>query len=176
MASLTFIFNGQSYTTLIAPVGMLTAFSGNGPHRNNPDSAGVADGGPIPGGIYYIVDRQSGGMMGSVRDWALDRDKWFALYRDDGTIDDFTFVSGVSRGLFRLHPLGARRMSTGCVVLQHQNEFDKLREHLLKEPMETIPGLGIRSYGVLSVGALAQDGSISPGRRRRGRPSRRAVV
>lgn len=43
-----------------------------------------------------------------VQDWAAtkysgsDRSVWFALYRDDGNIDDWTFIDRVERGHFRL--------------------------------------------------------------------------
>ncbi|WP_254367149.1 tlde1 domain-containing protein [Paraburkholderia sp. NMBU_R16] len=30
--------------------------------------------------------------------------QWFALYRNDGVVDDYTFIDGVRRGNFRLHP------------------------------------------------------------------------
>jgi hypothetical protein len=176
MASLTFILNGQPYTTLITPVGLLTAFSGTGPHRNNPESVGVPDGGPIPGGGYYIVDRQSGGWLGKVKNLALSRDQWFALWRDDGSVDDFTLVNNVQRGLFRLHPLGPRGNSTGCVVLQSHTEFARLRASLLQVPWATVPGTSIRSYGLLSVGALAPDGPLPrPARPRHAVPGRAAV-
>jgi hypothetical protein len=79
--------------------------------------------------VYYIVARQSGGLIGPARDWLLGRDEWFALYRDDNAVDDWTFIRSVKRGLFRLHPLGPRRMSTGCVVLLYREEFDRLRQH-----------------------------------------------
>lgn len=42
-------------------------------------------------------------------------------------------------------------MSTGCVVLQYQAEFDRFRAHLLKSPTTLIPECGLRSYGTLSV-------------------------
>jgi hypothetical protein len=174
MAACTFILNHDRLSTLITPVGMFAAFSGDGPHRNNPASVAVPDGGPIPGGMYHILDRRSGGRLGAVRDWALGRDHWFALYRDDGTIDDFTFVDKVSRGMFRLHPLGPRRMSTGCIVLQYPSEFDRLRAYLLAEPAEQVRGTAMRSYGILSVGQWAPD---TRDRRSRmtGAPSRKGM-
>lgn len=172
MPSCTFVLNNRPFTTLISPVGIYTAFSGNGEHRNNPDSVAVPDGGPIPGGVYYIVDRESGGMLGSIRDWALGRDQWFALYRDDGRVDDYTFVQAVSRGLFRLHPLGPRRMSTGCIVLQYRTEFDRLREHLIKSPSELIPGSALRTHGTICVGAAAPDIL----QRGKGQPGRQAIA
>lgn len=100
MPSCTFVLNRQTMSSVISPVGWFAAFSGNGPHRNNPDSQNVANDGPIPTGSYYIVDRKSGGALGPLRDWVLGRDEWFALYRDDGSVDDATFVQSVARGQF----------------------------------------------------------------------------
>lgn len=35
-----------------------------------------------------------------------DHNEWFGLYRDDGKIDDYTWINNVERGNFRLHPIG----------------------------------------------------------------------
>jgi hypothetical protein len=51
-------------SSLITPIGWLAAFSGDGVHRNNPEGESVANGGAIPPGSYYIVDRESGGLLG----------------------------------------------------------------------------------------------------------------
>ncbi len=155
--SFTFVLNNLPQSTLMTNDGWFTAFSGHGAARNNSNAAALANGGPIPPGSYFIVDRKSGGKLGALRDWLLNRDKWFALYRDDGSIDDQTFVDGVSRGLFRLHPLGPRRMSTGCIVLQYPSEFDRLRARLLDRPVEYIPNSGLRSYGKVDVAIIAPD-------------------
>ena len=110
----TFKLNRKSTSQLVCPgVGSFPAFSGQKEGRDNPAMVSKADIGPLPLGRYYIVDRQSGGRLGWLRDWAsrhysVDRNEWFALYRDDGVIDDATSVGGVSRGAFRLHPIGPR--------------------------------------------------------------------
>jgi hypothetical protein len=152
MATCTFVLNNQLFSTFVCEVGRFTAFSGNGPDRNNPSSEAVASNGPIPLGLYHIVDRASGGLLGPIKDFALGRDKWFALYREDGSIDDKTFVDAVQRGQFRLHPLGPRRMSTGCIVLQHPTEFEALRAYLLSSAIAHIPGTSMRTYGTVNVG------------------------
>jgi len=154
-ADCSFVLNRQQHSQLMTVVGRFAAFSGFGPHRNNPDSVAQANAGPLPTGTYHIVDRKSGGRLGAIRDWALDRDEWFALYKDDGSIDDQTFVMGVRRGMFRLHPLGPRRMSSGCVVLAHEVEFDRLRAFLLKSAPAYAGTSGMRSYGTLMVGQIA---------------------
>ncbi|MFP3617622.1 DUF2778 domain-containing protein, partial [Paraburkholderia sp. SIMBA_050] len=75
-----------------------------------PNSTTVPNDGPLPAGVYYIVDRQSGGRMGWLNDFRSDllagthRADWFALYRNDGVIDDWTSLNGIRRGHFRLHP------------------------------------------------------------------------
>nr|WP_254058708.1 tlde1 domain-containing protein [Yersinia pestis] len=35
------------------------------------------------------------------------------LVRDDGKIDDYTWINNVERGNFRLHPIGPMRVSMG---------------------------------------------------------------
>lgn len=150
MIRLSFELNSELMSTLKADKEYV-AFSGDGENRNNPDSGSIANSGPIPVGSYYIVDRASGGIMGKFKDKKLQRDQWFALYRDDDSIDDETFVASVRRGEFRLHPLGPRRMSTGCIVLQFPEQFPDLRSYLLSQPAENIPNTGIRTYGVVDV-------------------------
>jgi hypothetical protein len=70
-------------------------------------------------------------------------------------VDDQTFVMGVQRGMFRLHPLGPRRMSSGCVVLAHDVEFDRLRAFLLKSAPTYVGASRMQSYGTLMVGQIA---------------------
>lgn len=154
MISCSLILNRCRFTKLIVGTVQVDAFSGNGPHRNNPDSVGVLNSGPLPLGVYYIVDRESGGMFGAVKDWFRGKDKWFALYRDDGTIDDQTFVHSVSRGLFRLHPIGPARRSDGCVTVQNHDEFERVRQALLRHGKSKVSGSGVEAYGTLSVGRV----------------------
>jgi hypothetical protein len=152
MSSCKFLLNRMLHSTLQTTGGWYTAFSGLGPHRNDPDACRLEDKGPIPLGTYHIVDRHSGGLLSSLRDWASGRDEWFALYRNDGVIDDQTFVQGVRRGLFRLHP-GAG--SKGCVTLPHATEFDSLRAWLRDSPPAYVGPTMMRTYGTLDVVALA---------------------
>jgi len=151
MRDYLFTLNRSNFSKLAGLKSSFVAFSGDGTGRNNADEAGAANHGPIPPGRYHIVERPSGGRLGPVRDYLLGRDEWFALFRDDGTIDDETFVSGVRRGEFRLHPLGPRRMSTGCIVLQYPADFDKLRKELVGSAPGTIDGSSLRTYGTISV-------------------------
>lgn len=166
MVSCTFILNGLPFTSFTYDGVRCTAFSGNGPHRNNPSSGNVPNNGSIPPGRYYIVDRQSGGTLGPILDWIADRDIWFALWRDDGTLDDQTFVEGVRRGEFRLHPKGPRGLSLGCITLEYRSEFDTMRTYLLAQPVAHIPNTRTRTYGVVDVGILVD--TLDPRYRRGG--------
>lgn len=117
----------------------------------------MADIGPLPSGRYYIVDWQSGGHLGYLKDFFLehiygtDRGKWFALYRDDEVIDDFTFIQGVKRGNFRLRPIGPRGLSEGCITLSNPINFDALRKALLSTKLMSVPELVGQFYGMVDV-------------------------
>ncbi len=151
MVTCYFYLNSQRFTEFFYDGVACRAFSGNGSHRNKPSSGAVPNNGAIPVGRYYIVDRRSGGTLGPLKDWLSGRDEWFALYRDDGTIDDETFVNGVRRGEFRLHPLGPSRTSLGCITLQFQAEYDAMRRALLATATSTIARSGITTYGTVQV-------------------------
>lgn len=112
-ATCFFLLSNQPVSSFFCPGGgSMPAFSGKDSHVDNPAATAVANAGPLPKGAYYIVGRQSGGRLEWLWDWLKDRashvdhDQWFALYRNDGVVDDYTFVQGVKRGNFRLHPNG----------------------------------------------------------------------
>lgn len=74
------------------------------------------------------------------------------LFRDDGKIDDYTFVQGVKRGNFRLHPIGPLGLSEGCITLQHPIQFNYLRDRLLESGATlNIPGSQLKAYGTIKV-------------------------
>lgn len=139
--------NNQSYD----------AFSGVNDIVNNPGFVDRVDAGALPKGKYYIIDRQSGGRIGWLRDAVKDlasrteRNQWFSLYRDDDVIDDHTSVNNIQRGHFRLHPEGAMGISEGCVTLISAIGFDELKKYLKSMQGSIIPGTGIKYYGVLEV-------------------------
>lgn len=154
----TFFLNRQSMSTLTCPgFGSIPAYSGLGAHVDDPGSTSLKKEGPLPTGTYYIIDRQSGGRVGWFNDlWhdvraGTNRSQWFALYRNDGAIDDWTFVQGVRRGNFRLHPAGWWGVSQGCITLPHHRQFDKLRQFLKAQPTTRIPGTVIDYYGTVTV-------------------------
>lgn len=126
-------------------------FSGLGEYTNRKMMACTRGVGPIPPGTYYIFDRESGGMLGPLRDAFTGRGDWFALYSDDERIDDETFCNSVKRGNFRLHPKGTLGRSEGCVVIDRQADFFRLRA-LLKSTQPTgVPGSKLKAYGILIV-------------------------
>lgn len=158
-----FIINDEDLSPLIIPgIGAFKAFSGDTVYRNRGGCTAVPDKGPIPAGLYWIVDRPTGGLksraIAQAKDWwsgisgpSSHHTEWFALYRDDGVIDDHTWINGVERGQFRLHPAGGRGISLGCITLPNYADFEKIRRELLHT--FTIPARhsGIRAYGTIEV-------------------------
>lgn len=126
-------------------------FSGAGEHRNNPDSTHLRDAGPIPLGRYHVVDRPTGGRQDWIRSNVYDfdgRGEWFALFRIDGRINDYTVIDGVRRGNFRMHP---GSISVGCVTFVDSADFTEAREILLAGSTTAVPGTSFSSYGILTV-------------------------
>lgn len=157
LARCTFVLDRKKVGTLQCDGRSYGAFSGNGAGQDNPDMTNVPETGAIPKGTYYIVDRPHGGRLGWLRDYLHNRanssnnEYWFALWADDGTIDDYTTVQGVKRGNFRLHPVGSLGLSDGCITLVHPDQFNDLRTRLLQSRPATIPGKGTRYYGTVEV-------------------------
>lgn len=138
-------------------VGRFPAFSGMERFRNQPGCTYLVDKGAIPPGRYWVVDRPVGGVRTRFREALAAafgqniRANWFALYRDDGAIDDHTFIDGVRRGSFRLHPMGPNRESWGCVTMLRQTDFELVRSMLLRSTPMQIPGAEITGYGTVEV-------------------------
>lgn len=154
-----FLLNRREMASLNCPgIGTFPAFSGQKEGRNNPEKTNVPDIGPIVRGRYFIVERPTGGRLGPFKErllknvYGTDRSTWFGLYRDDGKIDDYTFVQGVKRGNFRLHPIGPLGLSEGCITLQHSIQFNYMRDMFLKSgPTLNIPGSQLKAYGTIKV-------------------------
>lgn len=154
----TFFLNNKKLSALKCEgMGSFVAFSGTDTGRDNPGAVAKKDVGPLPPGRYYIVDRESGGHLGRIRDLFLEhfygtnRTSWFALYRNDGVIDDYTSIQGIIRGNFRLHPVGPRGLSEGCITLTNAHEFTILRDRLKASPTISVPGFRGRAYGTVDV-------------------------
>lgn len=124
------------------------AFSGQGAYRNKGGCAAISNNGPIPPGKYWIVDRGSGGLFSWAKAQSQDlfnrlfddaqfgRNEWFALYKDDLGIDDGTWIDGVHRGMFRLHP---GRLSEGCITIPHNSDYAVIRNALMNTSLIQVP-------------------------------------
>ena len=151
MIECTFKLNNEKTSKLCLGASSYSAFSGIGDHVNKTISQCIKAKGPIPKGLYYIIDRQSGGLLGPLRDLFNDKDEWFALYACDETIDDFTFCDEVKRGNFRIHPKGPLGISQGCVTIESLSDFKIIRSLLKGTEVEFIPNTNIECYGTLKV-------------------------
>lgn len=137
--------------------GTVEAFSGHGIGRDNPRDTAMESIGPLPAGTYYIVDRQSGGRLGWLWDRldahghiSTDHSKWFMLWNQNG--GDNTFIHGVKRGSFRLHPNGSRGLSQGCITVVNPIEFDSLQRFIrTRQPDIPVPGSTLKAYGTVEV-------------------------
>jgi hypothetical protein len=154
----TFALNNKTTSALYCSgFGSVTAYSGQKWGRDNPKATAAEDVGPLPAGTYYIVDRQSGGMLGWARDlWSedgygtTDRTKWFALWNP--STGDTTMTDGIRRGSFRLHPEGPQHLSEGCITVGSHIEFDQLRQFILsRKPDLPVPRSSLRAYGTVDV-------------------------
>jgi hypothetical protein len=80
-----------------------------------------------------------------------DHTDWFALYAIDGRIDDETYCNQVRRGHFRLHPKGPRGISEGCITIEKQIDFQRIRALLKGNQLTEVPGLDFKAYGKVVV-------------------------
>jgi hypothetical protein len=158
-----FLVNNTFLSPLtIDGLGTFDAYSGDEQYRNRGGCTAIAGKGPIPAGKYWIVARPAGGAGSKALAWIkdawntydgrpTDHNEWFALYRDDGAIDDVTWVNGVKRGQFRLHPAGGRGISLGCITLPSRSDFLRIRNALLHTMHTPAGNSGLRSYGTIEV-------------------------
>ncbi|GAB7524164.1 DUF2778 domain-containing protein [Paraburkholderia sp. 2C] len=154
----TFRLNSQVTSTLYCSgFGSVNAFSGQKDGRDNPKAIAVEKIGPIPPGKYYLLDRRSGGRLGWLYDmvsqagiFSSDRSKWFMLWNE--RTGDSTFINGVRRGEFRLHPAGSGNYSEGCITVPSSVEFDRLERYIRsREPDTPVPGTTDKAYGTVIV-------------------------
>ncbi|MGF6505262.1 DUF2778 domain-containing protein [Paraburkholderia sp. 32] len=158
-----FLVNNEPLSPLtIFGIGTFNAFSGNDQYLNRGGCTAVPNSGPIPAGKYWIVDRPTGGIGSRLYGQAKDslntivgrpshHEEWFALYRDDGSVDDITWVNGIKRGQFRLHPAGGRGISLGCITLPSYRDFMRIRNALLHTVTIPARSSGLRAYGTIEV-------------------------
>ena len=146
MIDCSFELNGKPVSSFKMGASSFPAYSGLGKHINKKLSECLENLGPIPRGKYYIFDRQSGGILGPLRDSITGRDEWFALYAIDGNIDDETYCKKVKRGLFRLHPKGPQGISQGCIVINSWARFQVVSSLLKGTKKELISSVGLEAY------------------------------
>jgi len=151
MYQCTFALNNQAISEFKIGSRAFPAFSGLRPYVNKRMSSCLANLGPIPPGSYYIVDRQSGGFLGSLYDAFGQRGEWFSLYADDEKIDDEVFCNEVKRGNFRLHPKVGRGISKGCITINKQADFNHIHAILKGATKEPIPNSSLLAYGKVLV-------------------------
>lgn len=72
----------------------------------------------------------------SFRELRQGNSDWFALWRDDRGIDDETWVEGVKRGNFRLHP---GTVSEGYIIIAHNSDFAMIRNALMNTSLVQVP-------------------------------------
>jgi len=88
----TFTLNKKKYSSLDGENASYIAFSGQGIYRNHPARTHYKSLGPIPQGVWYIVDRPTGRLGKFLKFFGVKSD-WFALYRKDSNVDDNTFAN-----------------------------------------------------------------------------------
>jgi len=143
------ILNGADYAPFnLYGVGVFMAHSGLGVYRNNANCAAIPDIDPTPPGKYWIVDRREGnwfsqkkakihdGLNKLVGRREFGRTDWFALWRDDWGIDDYTWIEGVERGNFQLH---RGTVSKGCITIAHNSDFAMIRNALMNTSLISVP-------------------------------------
>lgn len=151
MFECSFELNGKPMSYFKIGAMSFPAFSGLGQNANKLPLVCVKGAGPIPPGKYFIVDREHGGRLGWLRDLFNEHGEWFALYADDGQIDDEMFCDQVKRGNFRLHPKGPLGRSEGCITINELSHFHQIRAILRGKPPEAIPGSALKAYGMVTV-------------------------
>lgn len=151
MINAKFKLNGKDMSKFEFNGGKFDAFSGMSKHKNKAEHICVVGSGPIPIGTYYIVDRESGGRLGKLKDFWTGKDEWFALYKQDNNIDDIMFCNAVQRGQFRLHPKGVRGISEGCITINKRSDYATIRNQILSSAKFPIPSSEYLTYGIVVV-------------------------
>jgi hypothetical protein len=151
MLSCSFVLNGKPLTQLRIGAKSFDAFSGMDSYVNQRQHACVPGRGPIPPGSYYVIDRESGGLLGPLRNLFSDRSEWLALYADDGRVDDEVKCNSIARGNFRLHPKGPLGISEGCITIEKPIEFNLVRSLIRSEKLQPIPGSTLKAYAKVLV-------------------------
>lgn len=151
MVDCRFELNGKPMSEFRCGSHKFPAFSALGNYVNKRMAVCKAGVGAIPPGAYFIIDRQSGGLLGPLRDAISGKRDWFSLLADDGKIDDVTICDKIIRGEFRLHPKGTVGISQGCIVIDDADRFQLLRAILKTSAQQKISGTSFMTYGRVVV-------------------------
>ncbi len=77
---------------------------------------------------------------------------WFALYADDGQLDDETLCENAKRGSFRLHPGGrGGGFGLGCITIPEKSHFMMISQLLHKATAGTIHGSELAPFAAIDV-------------------------
>jgi hypothetical protein len=151
MIDCSFELNDKPMSSFKMGAPSFPAFSGMDEHVNRVISQCIPNNGPIPKGTYYMFDRQSGGLLGPLKNLFGSKDEWFALYAMDKKIDDETYCEQVKRGQFRLHPKGSRGISRGCITINNWTDYQIVRSLLKGAKTQIIKETGLECYGKVRV-------------------------
>ena len=151
MIDCSFTLNNKPMSNFKMGSASFPAFSGLNKHVNRVVAQCIPLQGPIPRGDYYIFDRQSGGLLGPLKDLFDNKDQWFALYKIDNKVDDETYCKQVKRGQFRLHPKGRQGISRGCITINKWADFQVIRSTLKSTRTIIVPETGFECYGTVKV-------------------------
>ncbi|NIF51364.1 DUF2778 domain-containing protein [Burkholderia sp. Ax-1724] len=155
MLQCSFKLNGKPMSELKIGALSFPAFSGQENDINQPALMCTPGYGAIPIARYYIFDRQSGGLLGPLKE-RLDlngnkKGEWYSLYAIDGNIDDEVICNGIVRGQFRLHPKGRLGRSEGCVTIERLTDWNRIRSIFTDTPKIPIAGSRLKVYDELIV-------------------------
>jgi hypothetical protein len=151
MYNCQFTLNGSPMSQFVINGRAFPVFSGPPRYINKRSDMRRPQLGPIPVGKHCIVDRLSGGRLGWLYERRVEKTDGFALFADDGRIDDHTSCDQVIRGNFRLHPAVGTGASRGCITLPNMADFTIVRGLLRSVRNHKIPCADISAYGKVTV-------------------------
>ncbi len=151
MLDCKFALNGKEMSEFKIGASAWRAFTGQGSERNKRKFMCATPASPIPPGSYYIVDRPSSGALAGLKDGANAQGLGFALYADDGRIEDETMRDLIARGNYRLHPAGEVGSGMGCIKIHDKGQYQFIAKMLRNAIASPIPGSTMQAYGKLTV-------------------------
>jgi hypothetical protein len=104
-------------------------------------------GGPLPNGQFTITDEPSGEHGGN----------WFALFAQDRSLDDKTFVNGNYRDGFRLH-LGS--FSLGCMTVDSREPTGPADWAAMKSLVDSTSTTDVGYHGANVIRSIKNYGTL----------------